>query len=51
MPNQTIKTKIFNNRKEEYKIDEKKGILIDNQIINLDLIDTNKNEDKISEQI
>ena len=48
---QTIKTKIFNNKKDEFKIDEKKGILVDNQIINLDLIEINNNDNKISEQI
>ena len=51
LPCPIIKTKIFNNRKDENKIDEKKGILIDNKIINLDLVDINKNDNKISEQI
>ena len=48
---QNIKTKIFNNKKDEFKIDEKKGILVDNQVINLDLIEINNNDNKISEQI
>ena len=51
LPPQPIKTKIFNNKKEEYKVDEKNGILLDNQIINLDLIEINTNTIKIGEQI
>ena len=52
-PIQAIKTKIFNNKnkKDEFKIDEKKGIGFDNQMINLNLIKINTKIRKLSEQV
>ena len=52
-PIQAIKTKIFTNKnkKDEFKIDEKKGIGFDNQMINLNLIKINTKIRKLSEQV
>ena len=52
-PVEAVKTKIFNNKnkKDEYKIDEKRGIGIEKQKINLNFIKINTKFRKFSEEI
>ena len=52
-PIQAIKATIFNNKnkKDEFKVDEKKGTGFDNQMINLNLIKINTKVRKLSEQV